>query len=195
MPYFCLFGGSAVDAVKSIAVDSENRLVMTGYTLSPDFPVTPGAVSTTLKSASGNAFVTRVVVDPARAGFADYSTFFGGSSGDVAYGIAIDVNGSYLLTGYTLSPDFPVTFDASQGAYAGGSNAFFTVLDPLSGVRYSTFLGQPGVHTGYGVAASLNGRMYVGGSASAAKVPLTSGAWKSDFSGGLTDGFVLVFNP
>ena len=62
-----------------------------------------------------------------------YSTFLGGSSGDDAYGLALDSSGDLYLTGSTLSRDFPVTGNAFQPANAaasGSTNAFLTELNP-----------------------------------------------------------------
>ena len=91
----------------AIAVDSLGHAHVTGYTLSADFPVTPGAFDTTCglnqdcnknglnskggnASASGIAFVTKLNVTGSAL---LYSTFLGGSDTAIGLGIAVDKQG------------------------------------------------------------------------------------------------------
>jgi hypothetical protein len=54
-----------------------------------------------------------------------YSTYLGGSGGDIGYGIDIDTAGSAYVSGYTLSSNFPGTAGSHiQSTYAGGGDAF-----------------------------------------------------------------------
>lgn len=67
-------------------------------------------------NASGNAFI--------------YSTYLGGSVGEIGYGIAVDSAGNMYLTGYTQSRRFP-TVNALQKNFGGGSyDAFVTKIGP-----------------------------------------------------------------
>ncbi len=74
-----------------------------------------------------------------------YSTYIGGSSDDVGYGIAVDGSGNAYVTGYTYSTDYDVTPGAFQTTKAGGDDVFVTKVNPSgSGLVYSTYIGGSG---------------------------------------------------
>src|SRR5205085_6629267 len=105
--YCTYFGGSGNDEVRGMAFDRNGKLILTGYTLSSDFPVTANTALQSSYSGNGDAFVS--VVDPSilGQGFLLYSTYLGGAHGDVGYRVASDSDGFIYVTGYTLSSDFP----------------------------------------------------------------------------------------
>ena len=75
--------------------------------------------------------VSLSVVNPLNPpGFLLYSTYFGGSQGDVAYDVAPDGAGNIVLTGYTLSDDL-FTVNAPQPGWGGGINVFVAKIKPL----------------------------------------------------------------
>ncbi len=191
--YSTYFGGSKLDAVRKMAFDSSGKLLLTGYTLSPDFPVTSDALQSTM-TGPANVFVSRLDLTLPTSGAVLYGTYFGGTGGDVAYDIAVDAALNVYLTGYTLSLDFPVTPDALQNLN-GGIDIFISELNITPGkssLVYSTYVGVDGINVGYGVAASSSGAIYAGGQSSADNIATTSNAAQTDFAGGQSDGFVLM---
>ena len=195
--YSTYLGGSGLDAVRKMIVDSSGKLLLTGYTLSPDLPVTQDALQSALKGIA-NVFVTRLDLAGAGNNIIVYDTYFGGSGGDVAYDITTDSTGAIYLTGYTNSIDFPVTPDALQGKYGGGFEVFASKLNlggPGPGsVLYSTYTGQTSINVGYGIAVSPDGAIAVGGqSGSQDQLPsvnVTDNSIQPVFAGGPSDGFV-----
>jgi hypothetical protein len=188
--YSTYFGGSAVNEVRKIALDSQNRVILTGYTLSTDFPTTADAMQSQA-GGNGDAFVTLVNPnDPAH--FLVYSTYLGGSQGEVAYDVTGDTAGNIYVTGYTLSPDFPVN-GAPQGNWGGGIDLFITKLQPgtagATGLLFSTYFGTTGVYAGNGIAVGPDGSIYAAGYATTG-LPTSSNG--NGFAGGLSDGFVIV---
>jgi hypothetical protein len=100
----------------SIAVDASGDAHVTGWTNSTTFP-TVNALQTT--NAGGyDAFVT--VLNPSGSGLL-FSSYFGGSSNDYGYGIALDSAGNAYVGGQTSSSNFPTT----PGAYqtTGGASS------------------------------------------------------------------------
>jgi hypothetical protein len=190
--YSTYFGGSDIQEVRGIAFDAAGNLLVTGYTLATDFPVTPDAVQPKA-GGNGDAFVS--VVNPmAFPNFLVYSTYLGGSQGEVAYGIAGDSAGNIYVTGYTLSPDFPTTGDAIEPNWGGGIDLFLTKLKPgipgPAGVISSTYVGQRGVYSPTALVLGRDGTIYMVGSGGLG-LPSTSDALQG-YGGGVSDGFIMV---
>ena len=96
--YSTYLGGSSNDQGAAIAVDIRGNTYVGGYTISPDFPTTAGALSTTFPGTQPAGFVTKL--DP--AGIPVYSTFY---SNDIRYqtiitGLAVNAVGQAYITGY-----------------------------------------------------------------------------------------------
>jgi hypothetical protein len=187
MRYSTYFGGSGLEEVRRMALDSNNNLVLTGYTLSTDFPTTAGALS---RAALGNADVFVTVVNPSNpAAFLVYSTYFGGSQGEVAYDVLPDSAGNIYLTGYTLSPDL-FTVGAPQPGWGGGIDLFIAKIKPgtagRAGVLFSTYFGTLGQYVGNALTLGPDGSVYTAGYGNRG-LPATA----AGFVGG-TDGFLLV---
>ena len=215
-------GGSTVlffngDFASGITVDASGHAYVTGYTNSPDFPVTSGAfqrVNNAAANDGNNAFVTKLNLEGSDL---KYSTYLGGSGqfvedyfgyGDSANGIALDASGHAYVTGSTSSTDFPVTSGAFQkvnnapGIDAG--NAFVTKLNSEgSALEYSTYLGGSGnADTGVGDSASgiamdAAGNVYIAGLAYSTDYPVTSGAFQKVNKAAANDGsnaFVTKLN-
>jgi hypothetical protein len=118
--YSTFLGGSDGDAAASLAVDAAGKITTAYFTLSPDFPTTAGAYDTTLDGIY-DGFVSRL--DPSLDGLNQltYSTFLGNTGGDWVYGVALDGPDDVVLAGGTDAADFPVTDDAYDTTYNGGS--------------------------------------------------------------------------
>lgn len=196
--YSTYLGGTGNEEPRRLARNGEGRLVITGYVLSRDFPVTPDAFQPSPRR-SGQVFLT--VFDYSQPGAAGliYSTYFGGAGGEVAYDAALDAGGRIYLTGYTLSPDFPVTAQAFQKDFGQGVEAFCAVLDakapPEKALVYATYLGRTGINVGYGIAVSADGVIYIGGSVQDRAFPLSSAPLQGVHGGGLADGFIIALKP
>jgi hypothetical protein len=178
--YSSYLGGSGYDAANGIAVDANGAVYVTGYTISANFPVTPGAFQTTYGGRI-DAFVSKI--DPTQAPSQQlvYSTFLGGDGSDAANAIAIDAAGSAYVTGSTTSPtltSFPVDPNAIQPIYGGGDdNAFVTKLTPDgSGLMYSTYLGGEVGDVGNAIAVDAADNAYVTGYTGSTMFPTTANA-------------------
>jgi hypothetical protein len=195
--YSTYFGGSANEEVRSMVFDSKGNLVITGYTLSSDFPVTADALQSSnaaFANGGANAFVAVVNPNILGSGFLIYSTYLGGSSTEVGHGVGADSAGYLYVTGYTLSKDFP-TVNASQlqPTWGNGTNVFLTKFRPgvkgLSSINYSTYFGASGTYDPMGLAVAADGTAYVVGYGTPG-LPTANATF--GFSGGSTDGFILA---
>jgi Beta-propeller repeat len=201
-------GGGAQDWGRDIAADSNGLIYVTGYTFSGDMPYT----STAYESYAGGGDAYLAVINPNTSSVV-YCTSFGGSSGyEEGKKLLVDLDGKHVaVAGYTMSSDFPVTQNAYQSVMpAGGnldpfgnlagSNGFLmlfdmTVLAPLKGVVYSTYLGGYGGEVLYDLKRDSQGYYYLCGYTLSRNFPVTNSAINTASAGGGLDGFVTVLNP
>ena len=192
--YATYFGGSDNDEARKLSLDANGNLLLTGYTLSTDLPVTADAIQPAY-GGNGDAFV--VVVNPANPAFLLYSSYLGGADGEVGSDIAADSAGFLYVTGYTISANFPTTANAPQPAWGRGIDVFVTKLQRgvagLAGLQWSTYFGGTGFNTGLALVVGPDGTVYVVGYAGS-QFPTTSGATQPAFDGGYSDGFILVMS-
>src|SRR3989449_4869999 len=197
--YSTYLGGGGNDQGNGIAVDSAGHAYVTGFTLSTNFPTTPGAFQT----ASGggpDAFVTKL--NALGSGLV-YSTYLGGSGDDEGNGIAVDSAGNAYVTGLTFSFPASNNFPTTPGAFQTTSFLgvpFVTKLNPTgSALVYSTYLEVFGgffVDEGLGIAVDSVGNAYVTGETFTFNpFPTTPGAFQTTSGGGLQDAFVTKLNP
>ncbi|MFB3897066.1 MAG: SBBP repeat-containing protein [bacterium] len=202
--YSTYIGGSAAmpftgdDYGNSIAIDDLGHAFITGYTRSINFPTTSGAFDTVLNktgsSASySDAFVTKLSADGSSL---DYSTYLGGDIIEEGYAIALDSAGNAYVAGRTSYTDFPITSNAFDTTFNGGTyDGFFTKLNTTgSALLYSTFLGGSNNDMSYGIAVDNIGNAYLTGYTSSTNFPTTVGAFSTKF-GGYIDTFVSKINP
>jgi hypothetical protein len=183
-------GGTGSDYGYAIALDASSNAYVTGYTTSKDFPTTPGAFEQTY-GGSYDVFVSKL---NGAGSTLDYSTYLGGSGTQVAYGIAVDSNGSAYLTGYNYGGNFP-TVNPEQAQNAGFYDAFVSVLDPTgSYLSFSTYLGGSQDDFGHGIALDPSGNVYVAGATFSTDFPTTAGSFQPSYVGGPYDAFVTMYN-
>jgi len=194
--YSTYLGGSTYDRGTSIAVDSNGRAYIGGFTQSTDFP-TLHAVQP-IYGGGQDGFVTKI---NASGTALIYSTYLGGSGLDVIRGIAADSAGNAYVTGYTGSTDFP-TANPFQPTNHGGVDAFITKINATgSALVYSTYLGGSGSEgrlagtTGAGrggIAVDATGHSYVTGDTDSTDFP-TKNALQNEINGGV-DVFATKIN-
>lgn len=190
--YSTFLGGSNDDAVSDLAIDGNGNLYATGATASSNYPVTVGVFDGT-HNGGNDAFVTKL--NSAGSGLV-YSTFVGGSSTDVAYGIAVDTNGNIYLAGSTYSSNYPTSAGAYDATFNGGTwDAFVTKLNiGGTGLVYSTFIGG-GNSSDLAAALAVDGAgcVYIAGVTTYSGYPTTPGAYDESFNG-YEDAFVTKLN-
>jgi photosystem II stability/assembly factor-like uncharacterized protein len=116
-----------------------------------------------------------LVIDP----ILSYSTYVGGSKGDIGWAIAVDANGSAYIAGDTLSvfKKLPVSGEQtnSGGGTKYGGDAFVGRLD-FNGTNlnlgYLTYLGGKGLDGAIGIAVDGAGAAYVTGYTTSTNFPV-----------------------
>ncbi len=131
--YSSYLGGSNHDQGNGIALDSNANIYVTGYTQSSNFPTTSGAYQTAI-GATGvqNAFLS--MFNPGANGTVGlvYSSYLGGTTGDVANAIALDSTGNAYITGRAGSTNFPTTTSAYQKTLGDSSGSGFVAKFDVS---------------------------------------------------------------
>jgi hypothetical protein len=181
-------GGSSIDALGAVALDSSENPVFTYTTSSADFPTTPGAYDRTYNGGAYDAMVAKL----SRSGSTlMWSTLLGGSGDDGGFSLTVDGSGNVALVGNTLSSDFPTTPEAYDTSYNGARDAFVAELSASgSALLWSTFLGGGGDDYPHDLAFDAAGSIAVTGQTSSSNFPTTSGAYDCTYNGGEYDGFV-----
>jgi hypothetical protein len=202
--YSTYLGGSNIDSIAAIAVDSSGAAYLTGSTGSTDYPVTPGALKTTDTDTRSIAFITKL---NASGTALIYSTFVGGSGGssggDYGQSIAVDSSGNAYISGYTYSADFPVSTGAYQvtnkAAAVKASTSFVTKINTTgTALLYSTYLGGSLTDNATSVALDSSGDAYVAGVAYSSDFPVTAGVLQTTNKSAPSDDgtvFVAKLNP
>lgn len=187
--YSTYLGGSGQEEGHAIAADASGNATVTGNTNSTNFPTAnalqPALAGPPSPFGNGDAFVAKL--NATGTAFV-YSTYLGGSSDEVGFGIAIDTSGNAYVAGQTFSTNFP-TANPSQQALAGPADAFVAKLNPAgSALLYSTYLGGGDEELGLGIAVDSSGNAYVTGQTLSTNFP-TANPLQSALGGSL-DAFV-----
>jgi len=143
LDYSTFLGGSIQENGDAIAIDAQGDAYVVGLSVSPDYPVTPGAIQST-NNAFANAAPVGILAELNPTGAALlYSTYLGGSglndgsgAGDGFTAIALGASGNVYLTGNASSLDYPVTTGAYQstnkapltGTFADFGTGFVTKI-------------------------------------------------------------------
>ncbi len=185
------FGGSGADggdfvsgilaADGGVAVDGAGNAFLTGSTTSIDLVVL-AAIQPRFRGVT-DAFVAKF----GPGGALIFSTYLGGSAGDVTFGAATDTVGNVYVAGKTDSFDFP--FFPFQGI----GTAFVTKLDPSGGLVYSSRFGGSLDDTAQAIFVDVFGRAHVTGRTNSPDFPLSQPV--QGFAGGGSDAFVTVLAP
>jgi len=184
--YSTFLGGSSQDIGMGIAVDREGNAYVTGWTYSVDFP-NNDAIQ--LYRGVSEAFVAKI--NPSGSALI-YSTYLGGTGGEVGCGISVDREGNAYIGGYTYSDDFP-TVNPIQPARARGYDAFIAKLDPSgSALVYSTYLGGSEGDDAWGIATDSDGNAYLVGRTDSPDFPTKNPL--QAYGGGM-DAFIAKINP
>jgi len=160
-----------------------------GTTQSLNYPLTVNAPQTTF-GGERDGFAMRLTANGQAIAF---STFLGGPGRDAIR--AIDAEGSSVAVVGECGDGFPVTQDAAEPTFGGGTiDAFLGYLTANgSSLAYATYLGGSGQDMMTAVDLNAAGRIVVTGRTFSADFTATQGAFQPDLLGA-EDGFIVKFD-
>ncbi|WP_409769503.1 gliding motility-associated C-terminal domain-containing protein [Thermaurantimonas sp.] len=122
---FSTFTGSTSDNWGfSATFDNNGNFYAGGIVFGNGYPTTSGAFQTTFNSGGNFSTTTDVSIskfNPAGTQLI-YSTYLGGSNSEQVHSMVVNSNNELIVYGITGSSNFPITPNAAQTNFAGGSN-------------------------------------------------------------------------
>jgi hypothetical protein len=191
--YLTYFGGNGLDVPTGIAVDTNERVYLTGFTTSSaqTFPLRNAFDAT--RNSSNDTFIAKLNAD-GTALF--YSTFFSPTTGNnQANAIAVDAGGEVYISGFAVGTPILAPVNGFQSDLPNGgafvakferSNATGTNSPRL--LYFDTF----GSINPADAALDRKGNLYVAGTSSnPLPASLTSGVFQPNFGGAPNDAVVF----
>lgn len=142
-----------------IIVDANGDPLVASTTESNDLPVIGGPQST-YGGGSQDGYCFRM--DPALS-VMQWSTYIGGSGTDAAYGVQVDSNGEFFVTGGTTSNDLPMAGTPFRATFSGATDGFIMRYDGGGALVGSTYLGTSAYDQPYFVQLNTSDEVFVVG--------------------------------
>jgi len=122
-----------------------------------------------------------IIIDPK----IDWSTYLGGSAGDVIFGSAADTNLNLYVVGTTSSNTSISTTGSHQASYGSNIDAFVAKFNKKGERQWATYYGGSVTEGGSSINLDNSGNLYFCGSSSSTNAISTTGVHQTARSGGL----------
>ena len=159
------YGGNILAEANAVAVDSKNNVFITGYTQSNAGISTPGAYQTayagSLVAHTNSAFLAKFDQNGALV----WATYYGGTGGEIAFGLCVDLQDNVLITGTTASTSGLSTSGGWQPASGSpaGDDAFLAKFNNDGQLQWATFYGGTKSDASNCVAVDQANNIIIGG--------------------------------
>ena len=192
----------------AIQVDDSGVATVAGGTFSLDFPVTPGAMASTLPGSEESGFLTQISADGASL---VYSTYLGGGKTNEAHAFLTDSAGNWVVTGGGSPTPTPGSAHATANAYCptnfilfigppipqpptSGEDAFVMVFNSHStSPIFTATMGGSCLDEGDSIALDGAGNIWIAGRTSSTDV--TTKSMVGGLSAAQGGGFLAAFSP
>ena len=180
------FGGTKFERGTSVAIDSSDNIVLTGYTTSEDFPV----LNAYDETHNGYSDVLLSKFDS--SGDLIWSTYLGGDIYDEGQSVALDSQDNIVVTGYSVSNDFPVLNGYNETNDDNGYDIFLTKFSSSGTLLWSTLFGGYHHDNGFSLALDSQDGITITGETKSSDFPILNGYDKT--SDGGDDAFLVKFD-
>jgi len=172
------FGGSSDEYGYGVCFDLQNRMYLTGGTVSSNLPAMNGFQQTKAGSAiTADAFLVQFTI----SGMPGWGTYLGGNLDEYALDITADPFNRLTLTGTTNSLNFPVA-NAWQSSFGGGADIFITQVSVFGQLLWSTFVGGTANESGVALQSDPMGNILVCGNTDGSGFPVLN-SYQNQFAG------------
>jgi hypothetical protein len=178
-------GGSDDDQGFAATVTPSGDTVAAGNTFSTNYP-TVNPIQSTLSGAR-DMIITKLD----KTGQIIFSTYLGGSGNENVFGLASDPSGNVYFSGFTGSPNFPLS-DPLQPTPGGNIDAALGKISANGdSLMFSTYFGGSGEDRSDYVAVDPAGNAYFSGWTASTNFPVTPDAFQTSFAGPQFDAFLV----
>jgi len=188
------YGDNNGQGIYATSVDNSGNICFAGVTEGSSGLATSGAYQTAY-GGNNDGFVAKFT----SSGFPVWSTYFGGSNDDYAYGLSIDTHGNLFVCGNTNSKNGIATSGAFQSSFNTGLSsspfdAFLAKFDNNGNLDWSTYFAGGQYDKALGVVNDTSGNAYITGNVSGYTNIATAGTYQTSYGGGYYDAFIAKFS-
>lgn len=182
--YSTMIGGNDNELAVSVAVDSDDNMIISGFSESDDLAVV-NAFQTDFGGGTADIFLAKV----SKTGSMLFLTYLGGNETDFAWEVAVDPDDNIIVAGRSASADYPA-MNGLNDTYSGSFDAVATKFTPDGQtILVSSYIGGSSSDIGEGMAVDDEGNIVVTGRTVSDDFPVTAGAYQEENSGS-SDSFV-----
>jgi len=181
---------------EGIAIDSNDNVCVTGYTLSQNLPVTNNAYQNS-KNNQYDAYLAKFNNN----GKLIWCTYFGGNAQDYGSNLTVDPYGNFFIFGFTNSTDLPTNENVYQKNIKGQFDSYIAKFNNDGEFQWVSYFGSTNLegigesilYQIGGVKSDKYGNILVSGQTSSSDFPTTADAFQSNLKG-KTDAFIAKFD-
>jgi len=187
------YGGSGDDMGTGIACDGTGDAFITGTTNSATGLSSTGAHQAAFGGGTYDAYLAKFTPTGTR----QWATYLGGSGDDEGTGVACDVGGNVLITGFTNSPNNIASTSTYQSTIGGGIDAYVAKFKTNGTFIFGTYYGGLLDDYASGITTDQSGTyISIAGYTNSTNSIASNSSYQSVFGGGTTtgDAFVVKFD-
>ncbi|MBX2906984.1 MAG: Ig-like domain-containing protein [Taibaiella sp.] len=185
------FGGPSSDYARSVAIQPNGNICISGHTNSTSGIATVGAYQTSFSTgAIGNADAFLAVFT--EAGSLLWATYLGGTGNDFVLASATDDSSNIYIGGVTNSSSGMATSGAAQTTAGGSSDGFLARFGNDGSLHWCSYFGGGAGDYLRGLATD-SANVYITGYTGSTSGIATAGVYQSS-NGGMDDAFIAKFN-